>query len=165
MIFSLIKHRIFPSRDHIRFMRKVFSDFIHRRHPFSWVILKNCLIVYFTGSYSHYIVEIEKTLSEPLPLYHAAYSSLIPELQKNGIRAKDFVFLTDSANYSIGYWGWKDKEKNRAKGTHIIVKIDTAKLLDSGHPVCKLKNKNEYITDCVPPCCISSISVYPESRE
>ena len=76
MNLKSLKRRIFPDRRDIGKAKKIVSDFLHRRNPFAGIILKKLFLRYFLGDAVRHVVEVEKNVSEPLPLYHTTFSSV-----------------------------------------------------------------------------------------
>ena len=153
MTAKMLKNRIFPSKKDRKRFWTFFSDFLHRRHPFAWVMFRNCLRSYFLGHLfgTHYHVEVEKTVCEPLPLWHLTYESLLPQIEKKGLKGEGFVFLTDDLSYADAYFRWKKRTKHRGEGRPVAIAIDVESLLREGRPLCKLVDEHKFITDPLPP--------------
>ena len=164
-IVKKLRHRIKPKEEDVLRFRSLVSDSVHRRNPFAKRLLGNMLYRYFFGDLIHrrYYQGVREELTEPKPLYHLTYSANIPSIRKNGLRGRDFVFLTDDPAYGRGYFRWKDPLVDLgASGEHTILEIDAAKLMRLGHPVYFLERKLQLMTDAVPPECIARASAYPD---
>ncbi len=99
-------------------------------------------------------IVLQYTSCKTKVMYHATSSDNETSIKKEGLKPgkNQFVYLTDSPEFYL------PARKTWFGNTPVLFLIDVNHLLSLGHNVYGIASENEYITDFVPPECITVFS-------